>query len=71
LDLIFITTINEKVSDAINDIDNDDLNNINFGGIIGAGIDFNLFFIDLGYQKGFSDYINNNGKTKRLKYFYI
>jgi hypothetical protein len=67
----FSTTINEKVSEAITDIDNDDLKNINIGAIIGAGIDFNLFFIDIGYQKGLSNYISNNGKTARLNGFLV
>jgi len=44
---------------------------INIGAIIGAGIDFNLFFIDLGYQKGLSNYISINGNATRLNCFIV
>lgn len=67
----FSTTISEKISDAITDINKDDLNNFNIAGIGGIGIDVNMFFVDLGYKYGLNNFMNNGGKTASLNGFLV
>ena len=67
----FSTTINEKISDAITDIDKDDLKDFNLDAIAGVGVDVRIFFIDLGYKYGLNDYISKNGKSAPLISFLV
>ena len=48
-----------------------DIANLKLTAIINFNRIFNLLFIDSRYQKGFSNYISNNGKTTRLNGFIV
>ncbi|GDX48439.1 hypothetical protein LBMAG25_12570 [Bacteroidota bacterium] len=67
----FSNIINEKISDAITDINKDDLKDFNIDAIAGIGLDVRIFFIDLGYKYGLNDYINKNGKSAPLNSFFV
>jgi hypothetical protein len=67
----FSTTINEKISDAITGINKDDLKDFNIDAIAGLGVDFRIFFIDLGYKYGLNNFISKNGKSAPLNGFFV
>jgi hypothetical protein len=67
----FSTTVNEKISDAITDINKDDLKNFNLDVLSGVGADLKMFFIDLGYKYGLNDYIRKNSKAAPLNGFLV
>jgi hypothetical protein len=67
----FSTTINEEISNAITDINKDDLKDFNLDVIGGVGADLKMFFIDLGYKYGLNDYISKNGKATPLNGFLV
>ena len=64
------TTVSEKFSSAITDINKDDFKDFNLDAIAGVGVDVRIFFIDLGYKYGLNDYINKNGKSSQLNIFF-
>ena len=65
------TTVSEKFSSAITDINKDDLKDFNIDAIAGIGLDVRIFFIDLGYKYGLNDYINKNGKSAPLNSYFV
>ena len=67
----FSTTVNEKISNAITDINKDDLKDFNLDAIAGVGADLKMFFIDLGYKYGLNNYISKNGKATPLNGFLV
>lgn len=67
----FSTTVNEKISNAITDINKDDFKDFNLDAIAGVGADLKMFFIDLGYKYGLNDYISKNGQATPLNGFLV
>ena len=65
------TTVSEKFSNTITDINKDDLKDFNLDAIAGVGVDVRIFLIDLGYKYGLNDYINKNGKSSPLNSFFV
>jgi hypothetical protein len=54
----FAFTINETISEAINEITLDDLNKFHLSAIGGVGLDLSIFFLDLGYKYGLNKTIS-------------
>jgi len=50
--------INDKISDAINDITTDDLKNFDLSAIGGVGLDISILFVDLAYKYGITETIS-------------
>ena len=65
------TTVSERIADAITVVNKDDLKNFNFAAIGGVGLDLSVFFLDLGYKYGLSDFINKNGTATPLNGFNV
>ncbi len=50
--------VNEKISDAINDITTEDLKKFDLSAIGGVGLDISILFLDLGYKYGITETIS-------------
>jgi len=65
------TTVSERIADAITGVNKEDIKNFNFAAIAGVGLDLRVFFLDLGYKYGLSDFINKNGTATPLNGFNV
>lgn len=66
----FAFNVNENISELITDINSDDVKNYYLSGIVGAGVDINIFFLDVGYKFGLTDTISPKiGSGATLNYF--
>lgn len=50
--------INSKISDAITEIEPEDLKNFDLSAIGGVGVDLSILFVDLGYKYGITETIS-------------
>ena len=67
----FSTTISENFSSAITDLNKYDLKDFNLDAIAGVGVDIRIFFIDLGYKYGLTNFISKNGKSTPLNSYLV
>lgn len=58
----FAFNLNEDLDDAFDqiDIEREDLNNFQLAGLLGAGLDIGVVFVDLGYKIGLTKYFESN-----------
>lgn len=54
----FSFSVNETISEAITSITTEDLSSSQISGIVGAGLDIGILFVDLGYKFGLTDTIS-------------
>ncbi|MCB0656932.1 MAG: PorT family protein [Saprospiraceae bacterium] len=68
----FAYNVSNSISGAITGIDVEDLKKFNLSGIAGAGVDLSIFFVDLGYNFGFSEAITPpDGVGVKINYLLI
>lgn len=66
----FAYVVNKKIDAVFTDIKKEDIENFQVAGLLGAGFDLSIFFIDLGYKIGLSDYIKTDKASTSVDYFY-
>lgn len=65
----FAFKLNETISTTITDISRDDFKDFVVSGIVGAGLDVSILFVDFGYKFGLSKYIESDRADANVNYF--
>lgn len=65
----FAFKLNETISSTITDISRDDFKDFVASGIVGAGLDVSMVFVDFGYKFGLSKYIESDRADANVNYF--
>lgn len=66
----FAYVVNKKIDAVFTDIKKEDIENFQVAGLFGAGLDLSIFFVDIGYKIGLSDYIKTDKASTSVDYFY-
>ena len=67
----FALHLNEELSDAITDIIPDDFKSYRISGVAGAGLDFNILFVDVAYNFGLTNWIEGPAIEAKKNIFLI
>jgi hypothetical protein len=67
----FSYAVNKKIDAVFTDINKEDIKNFQVAGLIGAGVDLSILFLDMGYKIGLSDYIETDKASTSVDYFYL
>ncbi len=65
----FSFNVNEKIDGVFTDITKDDIKNFHVSGIVGAGLDISILFIDVGYKFGITEFIKTDKADESIHYF--
>ncbi len=67
----FAITASEKLDDAITDFSKDNIKNSLISGVVGAGLDISILFVDLAYRFGLTDVFENINDDNAKKHFFV
>ncbi len=65
----FAFNVSEKIDGVFSDITKDDIKNFYVSAIIGAGLDFSILFVDIGYKIGITKFIETQKADSSVDYF--
>lgn len=67
----FALTVSEKLDDAITDFSEDNIKNSQVSGLVGAGLDLSILFVDFGYRFGLTKIFENINDDDAKKHFFV
>ena len=67
----FALNVNEKLDDAITDISEDNIKGSQISGVVGAGLDLSILFVDVGYRFGLTKIFEDINDDDAKKHFFI
>ena len=67
----FAFHVNEDLDEAFTDIDKDDIKDFQIAGLVGAGVDISILFVDLAYKFGLSDFFEEDVADGSINLFVV
>lgn len=65
----FAFSVKETIAEQFTDLGPEDFENFQISGIIGAGADIGIFFVDIGYKFGMTEYLKTEIAEQNVNFF--